>query len=80
LQQLVTELDIRHVSFNNEYEVNESNRDRHWERWARQHQISVHRFHDQCLIPPGDLATKSGSPFKVYSPFRKAWLARAEGA
>lgn len=78
LQQLVLELDIRHVSFNNEYEVNEYKRDILCYRWANIHQVNVHRFHDQCLIPPGAVLTKTNLPFKVYSPFRKAWLAQAE--
>ncbi|WP_221801054.1 deoxyribodipyrimidine photo-lyase [Oceanobacter mangrovi] len=78
LQQLITELQIQRVYFNNEYEVNERKRDINFCRWAKQQQLEVLRYHDQCLVPPGEVLTKTAQPFKVYSPFRRAWLPLAE--
>ena len=34
--------------------------------------IRVRRFHDRLLVPPGTVATGGGTPYVVYSPFRRA--------
>ncbi|MAS25269.1 MAG: deoxyribodipyrimidine photo-lyase [Oceanospirillaceae bacterium] len=78
LQTLMTELNINIVSFNNEYEVNERHRDIRFSRWCADQQIAVNRFHDQCVIPPGEVKTGQGTPFKVFTPFKKAWLSHPQ--
>ncbi len=78
LQTLIGELGASRLLFNNEYEVNERKRDINLCRWAKDQGVEISRYHDQCLVPPGDVLTKSEQPFKVYSPFRKAWLPKAE--
>src|SRR5690606_41238769 len=65
---------IRSVSFNIEYEVNERHRDIEFSRWCRRQQVEVHKFHDQCIIPPGEVLTQQGQPFKVFTPFKRAWF------
>lgn len=40
--------------------------------------ILHHATHDQCAVPVGKLATKSGTPFKVFSQFKKSWVAYIE--
>ena len=74
LETLSNHISLAELSFNIEYEVNERKRDIRVWRWAKANQITTQRFHDQCLIPPGTVVTKSGTPFRVYSPFKKAWL------
>lgn len=78
LQSLSDVLTISRLCFNIEYEVNERRRDITVCRWASQNAIAVERFHDQCLIPPGAVLTQTGTPFRVYSPFKKAWLAQVQ--
>ncbi len=34
--------------------------------------VRVKRFHDRLLVPPGEVATGAGTPFTVFSPFRRA--------
>lgn len=34
---------------------------------------------DYCLLPPGSVRTREGAAFKVYSPFRRAWLELVRG-
>ena len=70
-------LGARQLFFNNEYEVNERRRDIMVCRDAAAQGIDVHRFHDQCLLAPGSVNNKAGLPFRVYTPFRKAWMADA---
>lgn len=63
---------------NNEYEVNERKRDIRLCQQAKELGIEVHRYHDQCLIPPGEVLTKSQQMFKVFSPFKRAFVPIAE--
>ena len=77
LERLIIQLNIRSVSFNIEYEVNERHRDIEFSRWCRQQGISLSKFHDQCVIPPGEVLTQQSQPFKVYTPFKRAWLHRS---
>jgi len=34
--------------------------------------IQMETFHDQCIIPPGELLTKEHKPFIEYSHFKKS--------
>lgn len=72
---------IKSVYWNAEYELDAA---------KRQQQVSEHLvnrleipcciFHDQCIVQPGELRTKSGNnPFTVFTPFKKAWIAYLEG-
>jgi len=79
LQRIIIQLNIRSVAFNIEYEVNERRRDIEFSRWCREQQISVYKFHDQCMVPPGEVRTKQDLPFKVFTPFKRAWIQQADG-
>ncbi len=76
LQTLCTDLKIDQLYFNYEYEINEINRDMALNHWAdnnRAFSPQLFCYHDQCIIPPGQVLNKQQQMFKVYSPFRKAW-------
>lgn len=74
MQALLPALAIEHLFFNNEYEVNERKRDVAVRRVCDSLNIGVHRYHDQCVIPPGEVTTQQQQPFKVFSPFKRAWI------
>lgn len=78
LQRIIIQLNIRSVAFNIEYEVNERRRDIEFSRWCREQQVTVYKFHDQCIVPPGEVRTKQDLPFKVFTPFKRAWIQQAE--
>jgi deoxyribodipyrimidine photo-lyase len=40
--------------------------------------IVHHMTHDQCVVPVGKLTTKSGTPYKIFSQFKKTWVAFIE--
>ena len=60
------------VYWNDEYEPALRQRDDMVESALRTAGIRTERFHDRLLVPPGAVQNKSGEPFKVYTPFRKA--------
>ncbi len=60
------------VYWNDEYEPALRKRDDRVEKALRAAGVKVKRFHDRLLVPPGHVETKSGGPYTVYTPFRKA--------
>lgn len=74
LRNTIDQLGITELNFNLEYEINERHRDIELSQWCKDSGVAVNKFHDQCIVPPGELKTQNGDPYRVYSPFRKAWL------
>jgi len=60
------------VYWNDEYEPALERRDDEVERALRAKGLAVRRFHDRLLVPPGAVLTKTGTPFVVYTAFRRA--------
>jgi len=75
LLELAAAIDASALYFNREYEVNEVKRDERVATVFGKEDIDVHAFHDQVLTTPGDVMTKAGDWYSVYSPFRKRWTA-----
>jgi deoxyribodipyrimidine photo-lyase len=60
--------------FNREYEANELTRDRRVEAQFALAGIRVRSFDDQTIVPPDRLRTRQGNFYKVFTPFKRAWL------
>ncbi|BGP20016.1 DNA photolyase phr1 [Rhodosporidiobolus nylandii] len=67
---------------NLEYEVDELRRDTEILTRTKEARESgsgwkgkIEFLHDFCLVRPGDLLTKQGKPYSVYSPFQRSWAA-----
>ena len=60
------------VYWNDEYEPALERRDDQVEHALRAAGVAVRRFHDRLLVPPGAVLTKAGTPFVVYTAFRRA--------
>ncbi|GAA6039361.1 hypothetical protein JCM8097_002816 [Rhodosporidiobolus ruineniae] len=70
---------------NIEYEVDELRRDAEILRRTKAARESgegwkgkIDFFRDFCIISPGELLTKQGKPYSVYSPFQRAWAAQID--
>ncbi|AHG21607.1 deoxyribodipyrimidine photolyase [Chania multitudinisentens RB-25] len=61
--------------YNRQYEINERQRDAQLERQLAG-KVICHRFDDSLLLPPGSVQTGSGEMYKVYTPFRRAFIQR----
>ncbi|SHE39828.1 deoxyribodipyrimidine photo-lyase [Vibrio gazogenes] len=64
------------VLVNIEYELNEQRRDQQLKQCLQQQGIAYQAYHDKCVFSPGQVLTKQGEFFKVFTPFRKAWQAQ----
>jgi len=77
LNSLCDALNVSDIYANHEYEINEQQRDQTLANSCQQQDDcqprAFHRFHDQCLIPPGKVLTGDEQMYKVYSPFKRAW-------
>lgn len=62
------------IAFNREYEVDESRRDAAVIAAAAKHALQAWAFTDQIVLAPEDVRTKSDTPFRVFTPFKKQWL------
>lgn len=76
LLALARQYGLRSVHANAEYEWNEARRDDAVATALHAAGLAWHLHHDQCLIPPGALRTGSGDPYRIFTPFKRAWLAR----
>jgi deoxyribodipyrimidine photo-lyase len=66
---------VKAVYFNDELEVNEQARDEQVQNQLEVLNVEVIRCHDQTVILPGAIKTKTDDFYKVYTPYRKAWEA-----
>jgi deoxyribodipyrimidine photo-lyase len=60
--------------YNQQYEVNEHRRDLAVTAIFEKNNYEVFSFHDQVILPPGSVKTKSGKYFSVFTPFKRAWI------
>lgn len=64
--------------WNEEYDGASKERDRTVEASLEAAGISVCKFHDQCAVPVGKVLTKTGTPYKVFSQFKRGWISYLE--
>lgn len=68
-----------HLFLNRQYEHDESRRDELTLN-ACEEQLGMYTeaFHDQCVIAPLQCKTGKGTPFQVFTPFKKCWISELE--
>jgi len=74
LLSLAKQANCTSIHFNEEYELNERQLTSSVKQIAKDTNITVQSFHDQCLIQPGKILNKQGTPYKVFSAFKKMYL------
>ncbi|WP_159339277.1 MULTISPECIES: deoxyribodipyrimidine photo-lyase [Leclercia] len=72
--QLCAEHEVTHLFYNYQYELNEQQRDRQLERALQN--VTCQGFDDSVILPPGSVMTGSHEMYKVFTPFKNAWLRR----
>lgn len=61
-----------------EYELREQRRDNAVESLLQQHNGQLIRLDTQCIMPPGTIKTQQGDIYKVFTPFKRSWLAKLQ--
>ncbi|KJS05675.1 MAG: hypothetical protein VR73_11905 [Gammaproteobacteria bacterium BRH_c0] len=66
---------VTDIYWNDEYPVDEQRRDDAVVALLQAASIASHRYHDRALAPPGMVVKGDGSAYKVFTPFKRSWLA-----
>jgi deoxyribodipyrimidine photo-lyase len=65
---------IDHVFWNNEFGLNEAERDSASIKTLNKISIESSSYNDQVIYEPGFLQTGQGKPFSVFTPFKRRWV------
>lgn len=74
LLELARSLGARRLWFNDEYPLNERRRDDAVEDAFVAAGLAVERLSDTVIRAPGSVLTGQGTPYTVFTPFRRRWL------
>jgi deoxyribodipyrimidine photo-lyase len=72
--QLQKEYDIRAVFANRDYEPKTIARDKLISDLLLKHDVKLHLFKDHVIFEGKELLKQDGTPYKVFTPFKKLWL------
>lgn len=64
------------VYYNIEYEINEKDCAKTVDAKLQSVNVMTHSFHDSCMIEPGQIRTKQGECYKVFSAFKREFIAQ----
>jgi len=72
---VMREVGCEDLHVNREYEIHEAQRDEQTGSLVRAAGLRMSSYHDQTILPPGEVLTQTGGPYTVFSPFKRAWFA-----
>jgi deoxyribodipyrimidine photo-lyase len=75
---LLNEFDIQAVYANEDYEPYALKRDEHIRFMLQEKGASFHLIKDQVIFGPGEVLSESGTPYRVYTPFKNKWLSQVK--
>lgn len=78
LAKLCSQYGISAIHANEETELNERRRDQLTQQQLDARGIGFHLYQDQTIIEPGQILTGEGQPYRVFTPFKRAWLKRIQ--
>ncbi|KGY10096.1 deoxyribodipyrimidine photo-lyase [Vibrio sinaloensis] len=78
LLRWVKQYGVTNVHVNKEYELNEVSRDDKAESKLSELGVMLHRYDDKCHFAPGSVVNKQGHYFKVFTPYKRAYLQKLE--
>ena len=73
LADFASEHDVEHIFCSREYPLNELNRDRAVARALEPQGVGITGYDDSVLVPPRTLNTGKGTPYTVFSAYKKRW-------
>jgi deoxyribodipyrimidine photo-lyase len=76
LLELCRTLQVDELHLNYEYPLDERRRDHAVGQALRAGGVRMHGHHGDLILPPGSVLTGNGGPFKVFTPFSRAWRRR----
>jgi deoxyribodipyrimidine photo-lyase len=80
IPRLVSELQAEAVFFGKDYEPYALKREARVGELLAREGVEARGFKDTVTLEPGEVLNKSGEPFRVYTPYAKAWRERFEAS
>ncbi len=74
LFNITQEYKINNLYFNKQYELDELRRDEKIKKLFGSYNIKIYDYTDQVIFEPGELLTQEKNFYKVFTPFKKAFL------
>ncbi|HDR2787610.1 deoxyribodipyrimidine photo-lyase [Enterobacter sp. RHBSTW-00175] len=74
VMEICQQHDVTHLFYNYQYEFNEQQRDRQLENIAEE--VVCQGFDDSVMLPPGSVMTGNHEMYKVFTPFKNAFIKR----
>lgn len=78
IPKLARELQIEAVFCNRDYEPDAVSRDVSVETALKDAGIAFHQYKDQVIFDQAEIITAAGTPFKVFTPYKRAWLKKLD--
>jgi deoxyribodipyrimidine photo-lyase len=78
IPRLARELQVQSVFANHDYEPQSVSRDAHVRGALADAGIALHTFKDHVVFERAELLTQTGKPYAVFTPYKNAWLAKAD--
>lgn len=78
LASICRQRQVTHLFYNYQYEINERQRDAAVEKSLAE--VTCQGFDDSVLLPPGSVLTGSREMYKVFTPFKNAFIRRLQEA
>lgn len=75
---LADELGAQAVYANHDYEPIAKERDAEVSRSLEQHGCVLHTYKDHVIFEKDEVLTQAGRPFTVFTPYKRAWLAKLD--
>jgi len=74
VQTICAQYEVSHLFYNYQYEFNEQQRDRQLEKTSTE--VVCQGFDDSVMLPPGSVMTGNREMYKVFTPFKNAFIKR----
>jgi deoxyribodipyrimidine photo-lyase len=78
IPRLARELQVQSVFASHDYEPQAVSRDAHVRGALADAGIAFHTFKDHVVFERAELLTQTGKPYAVFTPYKNAWLAKAD--
>ena len=78
IPHMAVELNVGAVFVNHDYEPQAIARDAAVREALSQVGVAFHTFKDQAIFEQRELVTQAGNPYTVFTPYKKAWLAKVD--
>lgn len=73
---LINEYNITEVYTNHDYEPYAINRDKTLQQYFESQQIAFKTYKDQCIFEKDEVLKDDGTPYVVFTPYKRKWLAK----